>query len=136
MVKCVSNAVEVDPSQIDKYDHVNYATYLRWYEIGHRELLKQLGTGFKELRDTYGLKTFVRRADIDYLAEVQKNDTVTVHTGIDRIGNTSMTYDQRITRGDTIASKAKITVVFVNEQGTPETVPQEIRDSLEHLMKE
>jgi acyl-CoA thioester hydrolase len=135
MVKTTEIMAEVEKNYIDKYGHVNYSVHLQLYELGHKKLLESLGLSFEILQTRYGLKTLVRHAEVEYLHELFERDRVTVQTGISRIGKTSMTYDQNIDNRGVPISKAKITVVFVDGQGKPTEVPQDVRGSLERLLE-
>ena len=116
---------------IDLYGHADYSSYLNWYKQGHQEFLDKLGIGFEALEQKYGIKTVVRRADIEYLDQLFESDNISIKTSIDRIGRTSMRYCQSITKQKTTVSKAKITVVFIDNTNLPTPIPHNIRGILE-----
>ncbi|MBI4163796.1 MAG: hypothetical protein HY512_02960, partial [Candidatus Aenigmarchaeota archaeon] len=49
---------------------------------------------------------------------------------IEKVGKTSLTYSNSIDRNNSIASSAKITVVFVGPKGRPVEIPDDVRKRL------
>ena len=134
MVVAVKNTIEkmVETEEIDSkdgYAHVNYATHLRWYEDGHRALLDQAGVGFVALQQR-GLRTFIRAANVEYLRELKAGDRIKIETAVERVGRTSMVYNQRILANDALSSRAKMTAVFVDAHGKPTAIPEDVKYSL------
>ena len=126
----VSIEKKVQSKNIDKYKHMNYASYLEFFESGHLAFLKSKGYGFAELEDRRGLRTLVRHIDINYLNELHKGDKIFVHTTIQKFGRTSMIYRQSIIKGKKVCATADITIVFTDIYGNPKPIPKDIKKRL------
>jgi YbgC/YbaW family acyl-CoA thioester hydrolase len=109
---------------------MNYANYLKFYEVGHLTFLTFKGLGFKELQERYGLRTYVRHITVDYIRELHKGDEVVINTSLLKIGTTSMTYKQSILKKDLICSTAEITVVFTDVSGKSHPIPESLKSRL------
>lgn len=132
MTRASSLDIRVNSNDLDKYGHVNYATYLKWYEWGHLQLLEQTGLGdFDQLERTRGLRTFIVHIEVDYKAQLFLGDKITLTTLIEKIGNTSMVYHQFITCAGSPVSEAQMTAVFVDLDAKPIKIPAEVREKLE-----
>ncbi len=123
------NSIEitVGDGDIDNYNHVGYDSHLRWFKQGHRRLLDSVGIGFERLESEYGLRTVVRRAEVDYVSQLHKGDVVRVSTKVESIGRSSLTYLNEVDSGGKPSVHAKITVVFVGQEGRPSQIPEDVR---------
>ena len=122
--------LKVTSADIDLYGHADYSSYLNWYKKGHQDLLESVGLEFNSLEKKYGLRTVVRHADIEYLEQLFVDDDICINTLISKINQTSMCYTQYIEKENNKVSKAKITVVFINEQNRPINIPEKVRGDL------
>ncbi|MBU4351560.1 MAG: acyl-CoA thioesterase [Nanoarchaeota archaeon] len=121
---------KVTDQDVDFYKHADYSNYLKWYKQGHQDFLESNGLSFQEMQENYGVKTFVRHADVEYLGQLFEGNNISINTSVDKIGTTSMRYNQLITCEEKVVSKAKITVVFTDKYNKPTKVPDEIRQLL------
>jgi len=127
----------ITEKDIDQYKHANYTTHVRLYEEGHHDFMAALNAGFAQLKEHYGVLTFIRYVSIEYFKELLKGDVVTVHTEIGNIGTTSLRFDQSILKNKELISTAQITVVFVNAKTRKKTpIPKELRRKLEEIAAE
>jgi acyl-CoA thioester hydrolase len=81
----------------DQMGVVNNVVYLRWFEVGRAEWLRQHGRPYKELEAT-GLMLPVVEAHLRYREPARYDDIVTVHGGPDEIGAASFTFNYELRR--------------------------------------
>ena len=113
---------------IDDYGHVNYLNVPKIYELGWDAILAEGGYSLLSIEEKYGIRSFVKKLEIGYLAELFENDEVVVTTRID-FGNTSMIFDQYIERGQQVVSRQKIVMVAVDSQGNKTPLPTELKEA-------
>ena len=76
---------------------VYYANYLRWFESGRRELIRQLGIDFAKLENE-GIIVPVIEVKCNYLLPARYDDIVIVKTSISEIKEKSIKFDYKILR--------------------------------------
>ncbi len=121
-------SVRIDGEHIDQYGHVNYLALPKLYEIAQDRALEECGLSFQGLETAYGIRSFVRRTELDYFDQLFEGDEVNVITGID-IGNTSMTFDQHMEKAEKRTSQYKLVVVAVDSEGKKVAIPEGIREA-------
>jgi thioesterase-3 len=113
--------------ELDALGHANHAVYLNWFEQARYDALESAGLSPNELlRRGWGIH--VVRIEVDYRAECRLGDPVEVHTVVESVRNSSMTIVQKLYRQtDVLASDARVTAVWIGEDGRPMRIPEEIR---------
>lgn len=90
----------------DQMGVVYYANYLRWFEMGRTELLRQVGLPYT-LVEEKGLRFPVVEISCRYHAPARYDDTILVETTLTEVGRATIVFHYRILRqGDnlTVAS--------------------------------
>lgn len=118
--------LKIKSSAIDFNEHVNYLVYPKLYLKGQNKFWGQYGLSFIGILKNYGVHTFIRHIEISYNKQVFEGDTVYIHTLIDKIGTTSLTFKQYIKCLREIVNEAKIVIVFTQD-GKPVPIPDGIR---------
>jgi len=108
---------------------VYYANYLNYLEEARTELLREKGVDIGKLAGG-GILFAVRKAEIEYKAPARYADTLTITASIVKIKNATLEFTQSINRGDQILVKAKIQLVCINSNFTPQAIPQEVSQCL------
>ena len=80
---------------------VYYANYLRLFEIGRMEFLRELGVTYREVEDS-GFFLPTTEAYLKYLKPALYDDLLTVETTIGFVKRASSRFDYTIHRGDDI----------------------------------
>lgn len=103
-------------------NHVNNVMYLEYLEIARRELYAHC--------ISLGVEAMVAHIRADYKKEVFNRETLTIHSTIEKVGNTSITLKQEmLTEGGELAVSATVVLVTVNQQSRQKVrVPDEIRE--------
>jgi acyl-CoA thioester hydrolase len=68
----------------DQMGVVYYGKYLRYYEIGRTEMIRNLGLSYKEIEDS-GILLPARSVKITYIKPAHYDDLLTIRTIIDQI---------------------------------------------------
>ena|SRR3989338_4344167 len=105
-----------------------YATYLRWFEIGRTELLRELGVMQKDL-DSQGILLPVVEVKCEYKAPARYDDELTITTSLEKVGNKSIIFGYEVSRGEKLLAKGHTVNVFAKDTGSVE-IPESVRKKL------
>ena len=105
---------------------VYYANYLKYLERARTEALATIGLSNLEIKNKFGALIIVKSCNIDYKKSAHLEDELTVRSFIKSVTKTSFFMNQIITKDDHIIVEAKIHLVFVNDDGKPVRIPEEI----------
>jgi acyl-CoA thioester hydrolase len=108
---------------------VYHANYLKFFERGRSEFLRDLGVDQVALFEKKGLGFVVRTLTIDYLKPARMDDDLRVETIVARLGRASIELDQILWREDERICVGKIRLGVVG-QGRPQPLPAEIYAAL------
>ena len=81
--------IRVIYADTDQMGVVYHSNYLRYFEIGRTELLRELGISYKEM-EACGLFLPVKEVFIDYKISIKYDDVIVVNTCIDKLKNVSL----------------------------------------------
>ncbi len=114
---------------------VYYANYLKYFERGRTEWLRDLGFGQDQLMRDSGIVFAVRHVDIGYLQPARFDDALQVEVEIEAVSKVSITFRQRLVRGpDTVLSQATVKVVCLDkDKFRPVALPPAIHEQLGSL---
>jgi acyl-CoA thioester hydrolase len=106
---------------------VNNVVYLRWFEVGRAEWLRQHGRPYKELEAT-GIMLPVVEAHLRYREPARYDDIVTVHGAPDEIGAASFTfnYELRRERDNALLCTGWTTHACLSSDGKVKRLPPDI----------
>lgn len=108
---------------------VFYANYWKYVERARSNMLMDIGitqTTFKE----EGFIFVVRHVEGDYLSPARFEDKLEVRTEVAKVSGSSLTFDQKIYRAETVLFSAQVVVVCVTLAGRVSRIPAEIRAKL------
>ncbi len=112
---------------------VFYANYLRYYERGRSDALRELGVDQTSLKAA-GVVFVVRRIEVDYLAPARFEDLLEVVTRVETLKGASAEMIQEIRRGDQVLNRARVFVACMTLEGRPVRLPREARSAMERLL--
>ena len=110
--------------------NVYHAAYLKFFERGRTEFLRDLGIHHSELAEQ-GLAFAVRGMDIQFDAAAHIDDLLTVTTKVEAVTGARLTLMQTILRGETILTRARVVVVAIKTSGGPTRLPATLRAVIE-----
>jgi acyl-CoA thioester hydrolase len=105
---------------------VYYANYLKFLERARTEALFSIGYSNKKIKDNFRSLIIVKACNIEYKKSAHLEDELTVRSFVKSITKTSFFMNQIITKADEIIVEAQVHLVFVNNDGKPVRIPDEI----------
>ena len=105
---------------------VYYANYLKFLERARTEALFSIGFSNKKVQENYNSLIIVKSCNIDYKKPAHLEDELKVRSFVKSITKTSFFMNQIITKDKEIVVEAQVHLVFVNKEGRPVKIPDEI----------
>ena len=107
---------------------VYYGNYLRWFEIGRAELMRQKGFSYRDVMERDGVLLPVIEAGATYHASARYDDVLRIHAGIREVKGVRLTFGYRIEREDGAVLVTGHTVhAFTGRDGRPVRPPAAFR---------
>ena len=105
---------------------VYYANYLKFLERARTEALFSIGYSNKKIRDIFNSLIIVKSCNIEYKKSAYLEDELKVRSFVKSISKTSFLMNQIITKEEDVIVEAQVHLVFVNNDGKPVKIPEEI----------
>ena len=110
---------------------VYYANYLKFLERARTEALFSIGFSNTEILDKFSSLIIVKSCNIEYKKPAYLEDELTIRSFVKSITTTSFFMNQIISREnhkkfDDLIVEAQVHLVFVNKNGKPRRIPDEI----------
>ena len=105
---------------------VYYANYLKYLERARTESLFSIGFSNKKVQDQFNSLIIVKSCNIEYKKSAYLEDELTIRSFVKSITKTSFFMNQIITKGEEIIVEAQVHLVFINKDGRPVKIPDEI----------
>ena len=118
--------VKVYYEDTDSGGVVYYANYLKFLERARTEALFSIGFSNKKVQNTFDSLIIVKSCNIDYKKSAHLEDQLTVRSFVKSISKTSFFMNQIITKDKEVIVEAQVHLVFVNKEGKPVKIPDEI----------
>ena len=111
---------------------VYYANYLRYFERGRTEFLRERGVSLTDCHDK-GIVFVVTRAEVEYLSPGRYNDLLLLDTRLTDISGVTMSFRHEMKREGSEKKLVRGSVVLasVNRDGRPVKLPEDIKAKLE-----
>jgi acyl-CoA thioester hydrolase len=122
--------VHVRFSDVDVYGHTNNVKYFEYFQESRIRLFGRLWEGLGE--DGAPPPVVVAQIDVDYAVPILfRPEPYDAWTRVAHLGSTSMTLEAEICDGDTVLSRARVVVVFVDPAtGRPSAPAEDYRARL------
>ena len=105
---------------------VYYANYLKYLERARTEALFSIGFSNNKILDQFSSLIIVKSCNIEYKKSAHLEDELTIRSFVKSITKTSFFMNQIITKNKDVIVEAQIHLVFVNKEGKPVKIPDEI----------
>ena len=105
---------------------VYYANYLKYLERARTEALFSIGFSNKKIQDKFNSLIIVKSCNIEYKNSAYLEDELKVRSFVKSITKTSFFMNQIITREDDVVIEAQVHLVFINKDGKPVKIPDDI----------
>lgn len=122
-------SVRVYYEDTDFSGNVYHASYLKFFERGRTEFLRDLGVHHAELARE-GLAFAVRSMTIEFEDAAHIDDLLEVETSVAALSGARLTLDQVIRRGDDVLTRASVQVVAFKVGGKAARLPKAILAAL------
>ena len=120
--------VRVRYAETDKMGVVYHANYLVWFEVGRCELLRAIGSSYREL-ETSGIMLPVIEAQCEYRSPARYDDELQVQTWGELLSPARVEFTYEVSRpGDATVNAVGRTVhAAIDAAGKPCRLPDHIR---------
>ena len=108
----------------DASGRIHFTAVFRWVEAAEIELFRELG--LMDDRDRYPR----RRVAAEYLLPINFDDEIVLNLQLDAAGRTSLSFTWEASRDDKLVARGDYTIVYVDEEGRPCPVRDELRSAL------
>lgn len=110
---------------------VYYANYLRYFERGRTELLRERGVSLTALHEK-GVVFAVIKADVSYLSPCRYGELVMLDTRVGDVTGATMTFEHTVRKegSDKDAVRGVVVMASLGQGGRPVRIPQEVRSAL------
>ena len=105
---------------------VYYANYLKFLERARTEALFSIGFSNKKVLDNFNSLIIVKSCNIEYKKSAHLEDELTIRSFVKSITKTSFFMNQIITNKDETVVEAQVHLVFINKEGKPIKIPEDI----------
>ena len=126
----VNNQSRVDIRVIygdtDQMGVVYYANYLRYFEAGRNEYLRQHGLVYRQFERDHRVFLPVVDVQVSYKSPARYDDLVTVHTVLAKIGRASVRFEYRLQRGEELLATGQTTHACVTPEGAITPLPASV----------
>ena len=105
---------------------VYYANYLKFLERARTEALFSIGFSNNKIQEQFNSLIIVKSCNIEYKRSAHLEDELTIRSFVKSITKTSFFMNQIISREKDIIVEAQIHLVFINKEGKPVKIPEDI----------
>ena len=105
---------------------VYYANYLKFLERARTEALYSIGYSNNKILEKFESLIIVKSCNIEYKKSSHLEDELMVRSFVKSITKTSFFMNQIITKAEETIVEAQVHLVFVNKEGKPKKIPEEI----------
>ena len=129
MHKNFNHRVKVYYEDTDVGGVVYYANYLKFLERARTEAITNIGLSNRKIKEDLGLFIIVKSCNIEYKKSAHLEDELNIRSFVKSITKTSFFMTQIITRKEDVISEALVHLVFINNLGKPQKIPNNIYES-------
>ncbi len=113
--------------ETDGQRRVHHGNYLNYFERGRVEMLRDMGTSYRELEDT-GLMLVVSELTVRYHSAAQFDDNLVLTTNLMEIRKVRLSHHYQIHRAAELIVDAESIIACVDKTGRPQRLPQTLLD--------
>lgn len=118
-------SVRIYYEDTDFSGNVYHAAYLKFFERGRTEFLRDLGIHHSELVKD-GVAFAVRSMELDFAGAAHIDDLLEVTTLLDTMTGARLRLIQTILRGDVVLTRASVVVVAIKTGGGVARLPKDL----------
>ena len=115
--------LRVNYHETDGQRRVHHGNYLNYFERGRVEMLRAMGTSYRELEDS-GLMLVVGELNVRYHSAAQFDDNLVLTTNLMEVRKVRLAHHYQIHREDELIVDADSIIACVDKTGRPKRLPQ------------
>ena len=119
-------------AETDQMGIAYYANYFVWFEEARTEYFRAKGYPYTQIEEK-GIYLPVVEASCTYKAPARYDDLLEIQTTVTGYGRTSLTFQYQIFCNGKLNAEGKTVHVFINQQGKPVAIPEEVQKLLASL---
>ena len=114
-----------------------YSNYLRWFEIGRTELLRQTGVPYKSI-ESQGLYFPVTEVSCRYFRPARYDDNIVIETTLAELGRATLTFRYKLYRNEDqeLLASGWTKHACVDEKGEVTRIPPALAAALKEVVCE
>ena len=126
--------VRVIYADTDAMGIVYHANYIKWFEVGRAELMREIGIIYSEL-ELSGYMLPVTKIGCHYLSPAKYDDVLVIETAITNLRRASVRFDYiiRDEKKERVLAEGFTLHPFINREGKIVRVPRFIVDKIKEL---
>ena len=119
--------IRVRYAETDQMSIVYYGNYAQYFEVGRVELLRSLGTDYRQIEES-GTMLPVLDLYVKYIRPAKYDALLTIKTSVEEWPETRITFHHEIyNEQNTLLIKGRVTLVFVDiERNRPTRMPEQL----------
>ena len=123
--------VRVIYGDTDQMGVVYYANYLRWFESGRSELLRQIGLPYGKIEEQ-GLHFPVTEVSCRYAQSARYDEIIKIETELAVVGRATLTFNYRISRetDDALLATGSTRHACIDHAGRVSRLPKGLENAL------
>jgi acyl-CoA thioester hydrolase len=122
--------IRVRYEETDQMGVAYYANYLVWFEVARTEFFRAKGIVYRQIEEKDKVFLPVVEAHCRYRSPLRYDDLATITTKIAETGNSRISFDYEVKKGENIVATGKTKHAFINENGKPVPVPAKVKKAL------
>ena len=115
--------LRVNYHETDGQRRVHHGNYLNYFERGRVEMLRAMGTSYRELEDS-GMMLVVSELNVRYHSAAQFDDNLVLTTNLMEVRKVRLAHHYQIHREDELIVDADSIIACVDRTGRPKRLPQ------------
>jgi len=116
--------------ETDKMGVVYYSNYLVWFEVARTEFFRSRGADYREIEDRHKVYLPVVESYCRYRAPLRYDDLVRITAKLTGMSGTRVTFEYEVAKDGAVTATGRTVHAFVNAEGSPVPVPDDIRKQL------
>ena len=121
-------SIRVRYGDTDQMGIAYHANYLRWFEIGRAEMLRELGLSYRCVEQDLGVSLPVLVAHCEYRRAARYDDQVWIETAVATFERASIRFAYRLVREDgELLAEGYTEHCFLSRDGRPIRMPPELQ---------
>ncbi|MFS0823138.1 acyl-CoA thioesterase [Bacillus sp. 1P02SD] len=128
-----SKKIRIQFVDTDLTQRIHYSSIFRFFETLDHEFFKDIGYSYTKLFEL-GFELPRVHVECNYMGNIVYDDELVGQISIAKIGNSSFTYSIQFFKGEQLAIRGSMTIVFITTDGKKVAIPDFVKKELEkHL---